>query len=364
MTVQVATGGEEEQPCGGNMQHDRPTRFLIIKEPPFPKEYNRNVYVRRVVGTLAPNHHDVDFAFVVTPLPETSEALELLARHVLPDVRFDKTIVSTFDDTRGGKGLLIWLYGSGDAASRMEVEVHTDTLDEAWWAIQTQVPEGFHVSAERVVSDGTEKTVRGFADTLDDAFADASREIPPGAEILKRDVWNDADSYVETVEAADEETARRELEARLSACRVETLALAQAGRSGFLGIGRKLNRYDATMVSQAAVEVTYKPKVHVIAEFSKGIGTKIVEPAYPEALTSHVSIPSEGSRIRVLDDCKLVPFGTYSCPSCGRHHGERLLPRSPDVIVRFQVRASGTSFWWAVINCPCGDELLISNSGL
>jgi hypothetical protein len=94
-----------------------PDFFLILKAPPFPSTYDRELYIRRVINELAPGYSDVPYEFLVRALPESPEQLRDLMNRYRAGADFDKTILSPFDDTHGGKGLLVWVYGGSAAGA-------------------------------------------------------------------------------------------------------------------------------------------------------------------------------------------------------------------------------------------------------
>ena len=95
---------------------------------------------------------------------------------------------------------------------------------------------------EDVLSDGSAKTVRGIADTLDGAIAKARSLIPSNAISVRETQVSAPRSQCFRVEALDEKTARTRATELLgkAAARISAVRLRCEGRHGFLGIGRDL----------------------------------------------------------------------------------------------------------------------------
>lgn len=148
------------------------------------------------------------------------------------------------------------------------IEVEAETLQEAREQTKSQIPEGFMLLSERVILDGKPKTVKAFADTIESAFAKEG-EIPSNAVIVEKKIISSPAKKVMTVESFDEQNARTQLESRIGkteTIKVLSLTMTLAGKRGFLGIGKKPNQYEAQMLQQAIVEITYKTKAKISAE--------------------------------------------------------------------------------------------------
>jgi hypothetical protein len=107
-----------------------------------------------------------------------------------------------------------------------------------------------------------QKTVRASADTLESAFEKALSKVPPGANILKKEKLVDAKLEVVTLEVSDDEAARRQVEQK-DVVHIENVKLVEPGKKGFLGIGKRLNRYEITAKHLAIVKVIYKGKTKI-----------------------------------------------------------------------------------------------------
>lgn len=150
--------------------------------------------------------------------------------------------------------------------SKQIIEVEADSLKEAREQVKAQIPEGLHLLSEQVLSDGEPKTVKAVADTTESAFAKAQSEIPADATILEKKELSAPEQRVIAVQAFDERGAESEARLRLGgATVVKSLKLIVVGKKGFLGIRKMPNQYEAQVLEQAIVEITYKQKVKIRA---------------------------------------------------------------------------------------------------
>lgn len=65
------------------------------------------------------------------------------------------------------------------------IEVEADSLEEARERLLTQVPEGFALRSERIISDGKPQALQAFGDTTKAALAKEQSRVPSNAEILE-----------------------------------------------------------------------------------------------------------------------------------------------------------------------------------
>ena len=149
------------------------------------------------------------------------------------------------------------------------IDVEAVSLEEARNQMMLQAPEGLQVLSETILSDGQPKFVGGYGVTMDAAFASAEKDLPPAAFDVERKEVSFPEQTSISVEANDEHSARYEVERDLPKWRAEikSLTLAAAGRKGFLGIGKKPNRYEAEVFRPAYAEISYKLKAKISATF-------------------------------------------------------------------------------------------------
>lgn len=136
------------------------------------------------------------------------------------------------------------------------IEIEGATLEAARKEVDSYVPEGMQVLSEQVISEGKPRTVRASAATTEEAFAQAKTEIPADAIVLYKRELTPPAHHVMVVEAPHGISAVAQMTARgVNLREVGGIRLIRAGRNGFLGIGRRPDRYEVEMYRQAVVEV-------------------------------------------------------------------------------------------------------------
>jgi hypothetical protein len=144
------------------------------------------------------------------------------------------------------------------------IEVEAGSLEEARKQAESQVPEGLRVVSEMILSDGKPKSIMGVADTIGAAFEEAENKLPSGVEVVDRQQIQKPMRRAVTVEAADEQSARTQVEQGIAKnARVEEVTLKKLGKKGVFGMGRKPNLYEVQVFEQAAVEIKYKKKAKI-----------------------------------------------------------------------------------------------------
>lgn len=148
------------------------------------------------------------------------------------------------------------------------IEVEADSLEEAREQVRSQIPEGFSLLSEEIISDGLPTTVEVVADTLDEALEKAQAALPDGAHILGQRELAVPERIAITVEAFTETGARMEADHRLGAGKavVKSVRMTAAGSRGFLGFGKTPNRYEVEVVRRAVLEITYRTKARISAQ--------------------------------------------------------------------------------------------------
>jgi hypothetical protein len=151
-----------------------------------------------------------------------------------------------------------------------EIEVEANTLEEVRARLKGHVPRGMELLSEQVLSNGYQRSSKGVAETMEAAFRQAQSNIPPGAEITaKREVASPAERTI-AIEAFDEESAVAQAKREVGdAASVGSADLIATGKKGFLGIGKKPNRYEVQISELAVAEVTFKEKARIRAAIGK-----------------------------------------------------------------------------------------------
>jgi tetratricopeptide (TPR) repeat protein len=154
------------------------------------------------------------------------------------------------------------------------LEVEADTVADARTQSLSQIPPGFQVLAEHILVDGNPKMLSAAGETIEQAFANAQHELSPTVEVIARKELSAPERRRITVEAFDENSALATAESQLREqfgpnWSIQGLKLNTGGTKGFLGMGKKPNRYDVELFHQATVEVTYKPKAKIAVKIGE-----------------------------------------------------------------------------------------------
>jgi hypothetical protein len=144
-------------------------------------------------------------------------------------------------------------------------EITATSLQEARNQARARMPKGLHLLSERILSDGKPVTLRESAATSESAFAAARARIPGRARILTEREVQKPEATTLRLSAESEDAARKQAQGKLeSTSLLQDVALAIAGRKGFLGMGRTPNQYDVHILKKAVVEVTYKTDAEIV----------------------------------------------------------------------------------------------------
>ncbi len=147
------------------------------------------------------------------------------------------------------------------------IEIEAQSLEEAREQLKSQIPEGFHLLSEQVISAGDAKTVTAFAATTKAALEKAQSKVPDNAATIEKQRELVPEQTTISVEAFDEQSATSEAEWKAKeqglAGTVRSVKLIVQGKRGILGIGAKPNQYEVEILGQPVVEVTYKTKAKI-----------------------------------------------------------------------------------------------------
>jgi hypothetical protein len=189
-----------------------------------------------------------------------------------------------------------------------------DSLEEAKEQLESQIPEGFDVVSQEIVSQGKRRTVKASGDTLETALAKAQRQVPSEAQVVeKREIPPEQKPIERVVEAFDEVSAKVATGiVPTNRLTIKGVRLLAEGSKGFLGIGRKPNQYAVELVEHvpATVEITYKTPASIAAKIRKLEAGEIACPR-----CGHPFVPP---RMTVTTHAIIAKYGPNptQCPSC------------------------------------------------
>jgi len=138
------------------------------------------------------------------------------------------------------------------------IEIEADSLEEARRRLQAEIPDGYDLVSEDVISHGKSGTVGKSASTVEEAYAQAEASLPAGARVQDKKVLAAPAASSMSVDAFDRQEACSIVDGKLVAPMVmKDIRVVAAGSSGFLGIGKKPTQYEAVIFQPATVELTY-----------------------------------------------------------------------------------------------------------
>lgn len=140
------------------------------------------------------------------------------------------------------------------------IKVQGATLDEARRDARSRIPTAWYTHSERVLSDGRGGTSTAKGDTEDAAQKAAAGALPANAIDPKPTTRQKAESQFVTVDAETPDEARAKAVGVVGgrepiAC---GCAIVRPGRSGFLGIGRRVPQFKVDVWRPAFVDLTYR----------------------------------------------------------------------------------------------------------
>jgi HEAT repeat protein len=128
---------------------------------------------------------------------------------------------------------------------------------------RSQVPAGLTIIREEVLTDGIDREL-GTGETVEEAIKEARGELPNGARVLKTEIESEPEFETLEIEGGyrnaimDEYPVREKLEKSMSHRKtLHSLSLKSRARKGFLGIGKKPNVFEAKILHNAVVWLTY-----------------------------------------------------------------------------------------------------------
>ena len=162
--------------------------------------------------------------------------------------------------------------------NRKTVDIEANSLDEARTQLRSQLPEGYFILSQKVLADGSDESIAATAQSMEEAFLQAESQLPANARgVVKREIRTAREDSA-CVEGFDEEAARCQAAARSEGEHTITkVELTQQGKRGFLGFGKKPNKYTCRVLHHAKVEIRYRRKPRISAEIAE-------EPAFRRVL--------------------------------------------------------------------------------
>lgn len=143
--------------------------------------------------------------------------------------------------------------------STQTLQAEAETVELARANLKTQIPDGWFIQSEEILSTGKIQISRGTAETYAEAAVKAEANVPHDSRPLETKEVQKAETWTLTVEAETQAAAQGLVKGKLAKTEVvKSVELAVPGKKGFLGIGKTLDQYKAVIVRQSIVEITHK----------------------------------------------------------------------------------------------------------
>lgn len=187
-----------------------------------------------------------------------------------------------------------------------KVRIEADSVEEAKQQAASQVPEGLALVSTKVESHASPKTAKGEGTTEEEAYSRAEAGLPAGAEFLEKKTLSAPTQLTVSVKAFDAAGAVAEAERQKKDERatVGEAKLVSRGKKGFLGLGKTPDEYEVDVRRPAVVELTYRPKAAVTAEYGEPKKTRAKPKAKPKA---QPEAKAEGQTPPAADDESWTP---------------------------------------------------------
>ena len=144
------------------------------------------------------------------------------------------------------------------------IEAWGSSLNEVREKLSSMANRDRQLVCEEVLSDGSPLSLKGAADTIEEAFASCEKQVPAEGSISERAVLFEPCEKRAVVKGRGELEARQAATLALTAAsQIKEIKLIENGRKGFLGVGRTDNTYEVCAWQHALVTVTISTKARV-----------------------------------------------------------------------------------------------------
>ena len=142
-----------------------------------------------------------------------------------------------------------------------KIDIEANSLPEAVSQIPQRIPENLFLTSIAIISQGKMMVTEGRAKETQEAYKLVTNEIPENVIIVNKEEVSPPTTIKLIVEAESEMNARWEVLKKITLQDGETiksLSLKDSGSKGFLGKGKKPNKYEAEIFKEAKVRVIYQ----------------------------------------------------------------------------------------------------------
>ena len=187
------------------------------------------------------------------------------------------------------------------------IEVEADTLEEAQKMLGAQIFDDLQLVEKVVTSNGNPVSVRATGETTESAFAEAEKGIPDNAIILEKAELAPSKGEVISLSAQTENDADNEarFEARTRygpGVIIKSITAKNSENKGMVGDWKKRKQYEAEVLSPASVQITYKPKAKIVAKVGRFVRRKATISVRFDSTVDHLIRQLEQSDPRERSD--------------------------------------------------------------
>lgn len=252
-----------------------------------------------------------------------------------------------------------------------------DSLEDVRHKIADSVPQGCSILQQRIINDGTPKTVKRSAYSADDAFQQAKSAMPTEAIIIDENIIETKTQQKETItiEAFDEQAAKEK--ALLGIPPNATLlskgdgVLITTGRKGLLGFGRKPNIYRFTYaydVASVMATVTFRNPATVLLVYEEPLsGNKLSSRSLGSPSKDHKTLTNKGLMWQRLCDgverTQAEAFAYCKSLSLAGYTDWRLPTLQEFNLLGDNLEESSYDYWTATSEPRLGPEVAYINDG-
>lgn len=205
--------------------------------------------------------------------------------------------------------------------AQTHVQVEAPTLEEALEKIATLAKEAFpdqkYTISNETISDGRPQKISAHARSIEAAEAELDAKLPSNAQIVARRIVAEPNTRQLAVDAFDSREAWKQAVSQIpSSSSVGQVVPRVQPKAGFLGLGRRIGRYDVAVHDEAKVEATYTTPACF-----RAVATRVNLPAPPFAgkntihalsIVTNVEIPRGQAEAWVQQIIKMsCKFGVY-----------------------------------------------------
>jgi hypothetical protein len=154
------------------------------------------------------------------------------------------------------------------------IQAEAETVELARAELKAKISPGFFVQSEEILSAGQIQTSRGMAETYAEAVTKAKANVPFDSRTVEMKEIQKVEDRIIYLEAENQEAAQALVKEKMTNTDIlMSLKLAVPAKKGILGIGKTLDKFQAEVLRQSIVEITYKKNAFIKVTVSDQIAS-------------------------------------------------------------------------------------------